>query len=88
MNKAHVIRLYPTKSQERFFRQSCGITLDRDLNAAKNLASLGSTERLSESKAGGVGSSSVATRKSPTMKQEVINHITKTTHCLTKMNEL
>lgn len=25
MIKAHVIRLYPTKSQERFFRQSCGV---------------------------------------------------------------
>jgi putative transposase len=25
MNKAHIIRLYPTKSQETFFKKSCGV---------------------------------------------------------------
>ena len=36
----------------------------------------------------GAGSSFAETQKSPAVKQKVIKHITKTTHCLTNMNEL
>lgn len=52
----------------------CGLVIDRDLNAAQNLANYGTTLRLRESKDCGVGSPLVAILKSPTMKQEIISN--------------
>lgn len=46
------------KLSERIFQcEKCGIHIDRDLNAAKNLALYGTTDKLSESYASGFGSS-------------------------------
>lgn len=60
------------KLSERIYKcESCGIEIDRDLNAAKNLASYGSTEKFSECKACGEGSSVEAIQHSPSMKQEL-----------------
>ena len=60
------------KLSERIFScEYCGIKIDRDLNAAKNLANYGTTLKFSESKAFGVGSFSVAIQNSPTMKKEI-----------------
>lgn len=50
---------------------NCGLEIDRDLNAAQNLANYGTTLKLRESKVCGVGSSVVEIQHSPTMKQEV-----------------
>ena len=58
------------KLSERTYNcDSCGLSIDRDLNAAKNLASYGSTVRPTGSHACGDGSSVLAL--SPSLKQEI-----------------
>jgi putative transposase len=60
------------KLSERTYNcEKCGLTIDRDLNAAKNLASYSPTEKFSESHAFGVGSSSVEIPNSPTLNKEL-----------------
>lgn len=54
------------KLSERIFKcEKCYIKVDRDLNAAKNLAKYGTTEKLSESYASGFGSSVAEMQHSP-----------------------
>lgn len=61
------------KLSERIYNCiNCGLSLDRDLNAAKNLASFGTTQRPCESQACGEGSSIVEIQYSPSMKQEIV----------------
>jgi putative transposase len=66
------------KLSERTYNcEKCGLSIDRDLNAAKNLASYSPTEKFSESHAFGVGSSSVAIPDSLTVNKELkINYLT------------
>lgn len=59
------------KLSERIYKcENCEIEIDRDLNAAKNLASYGSTGKFSESKACGEGSSVAEMQHSLSIKQE------------------
>ena len=59
------------KLSERVFKcENCGAEIDRDLNAAINLANYGSTGKVSGSNACGIGSSLAVMQNSPTMKQE------------------
>jgi putative transposase len=60
-----------TLSDRVFNCQQCGLIIDRDLNAAKNLARYGSTAKYVESEACGEGSSVSETVHSPSLKQEV-----------------
>lgn len=60
------------KLSERTYNcEKCGLSIDRDLNAAKNLASYSPTEKFSESHAFGVGSSSVEIPDSLTVNKEL-----------------
>lgn len=60
------------KLSERIYTCSnCGIVIDRDLNAAKNLAKYSPTSELEGCKACGEGSSVVEIHHSPSRKQEV-----------------
>lgn len=60
------------KLSERVYRcDNCGISIDRDLNAAKNLAKYSPTEKFSESEACGADSSSLATKKRSAKKHEI-----------------
>lgn len=60
-----------TLSDRVFNCQQCGMVINRDLNAAKNLARYGSTAKYAESEACGEGSSVSETIYSPSVKQEV-----------------
>lgn len=60
-------------NQRTFNCDSCGHSIDRDLNAAINLANYSPTEKLSESQACGVDNSSLETKKRSTMKHEIVN---------------
>jgi len=62
---------------ERIYRcENCGLEIDRDLNAAKNLANLGTTQKSWESQACGGRSSVVAKAQlSCPMNQEIENNI-------------
>ncbi len=63
-------------SDRIFCCTKCGFEIDRDLNAAINLANYGSTPKFGESKACGEGSSVTAMLHSPSMKQEAkINNL-------------
>lgn len=56
------------KLSERIYNcENCGISIDRDLNAAKNLASYSPTSKSEGSHAFGVGSSPVEIQDSPTL---------------------
>ena len=66
-HKKNMLRL----SDRVFNCEKCGFKIDRDLNAAKNLAEYGSTLKLSESNACGEGDSLHNIVNSPSMKQEV-----------------
>lgn len=62
------------KLSDRIFNCAhCGLIIDRDVNAAKNLASYGTTLKNKESHAFGVGSSPVVMQDSLTLKKEVVN---------------
>lgn len=64
------------KLSERTFKcDNCGKEIDRDLNAAINLANYGTTGKLSESYASGFGSSVSEMMHSPKMKEEINNNI-------------
>lgn len=52
---------------------NCGFSIDRDLNAAKNLANYGTTSKREECYASGFGSSSVVISNSPKMNEEINN---------------
>lgn len=58
-------------SDRTFICVNCGLIIDRDLNAAMNLASYGSTHRLGGSEACGEGSSVAVMQHSPLVKQEI-----------------
>jgi putative transposase len=59
-------------TNERVFKcKNCGLEIDRDLNAAKNLAQYRPTEKSSESEACGEGSSVVVIQHSPAENQEI-----------------
>ncbi len=60
------------KLSERIYKcDNCGLEIDRDLNAAKNLANYGSTPKVGGSYAFGVGSSHLETNDSPTLNKEL-----------------
>lgn len=60
------------KLSERTYNcEKCGVSIDRDLNAAKNLASYSPTPKSGESHAFGVGSSSVEIPDSLTVNKEL-----------------
>jgi putative transposase len=59
-------------SERTYVCLNCGLVIDRDLNAAINLAKYGSTQGICESNACGVGSSVVEMQYSPTLKQELV----------------
>lgn len=64
------------KLSERTFNcENCGISIDRDLNAAKNLAKYGTTGKLPESYASGFGSSVAEMQHSLKLKEEINNNI-------------
>lgn len=59
------------KLSERIYNcESCGTSIDRDLNAAKNLANYGTTAKFAESHAFGVGDSLAETHDSLTQNKE------------------
>ncbi len=60
-------------SQRMYNCDCCGLKINRDLNAAKNLANYGTTSELEGCKALGVGSSVLEITQSPTMNGEIIN---------------
>lgn len=65
--------------KERFYQcENCGLEIDRDLNAANNLASYSPTSKHEECEACGEGSSSVEIQNSPSMKQEIVQFKGKT----------
>jgi putative transposase len=60
------------KLSERIFKcGNCGLKIDRDLNAAKNLANYGSTSKYEEREACGVSNSSSEEKKRGIKKQEI-----------------
>lgn len=62
------------KLSDRIFEcEKCGLKIDRDLNAAINLANYCPTLKRSESQACGEGSSDVVTLHSPSMNHEINN---------------
>lgn len=62
---------------ERIYKcENCNLKMDRDLNAAKNLAKYGSTSKYEESYASGFGSSPVVMQDSPKMNEELSNLLT------------
>jgi len=61
-------------SERTYKCENCGLEIDRDLNAAKNLANYSPTSKCEGSKACGDGSSCES--NSPSMKQELSNLIT------------
>lgn len=66
------------KLSERVYKcGSCGLEIDRDLNAAINLANYSPTLKNKGREACGEGSSVVATQHSPSMKQEIFKIFTK-----------
>lgn len=71
IHKSHVLKLYPTKSQEVLLKKSCGLIIDRDLNAAINLAEYSPTQETRECEACGELSSVAATQFSDSEKQEI-----------------
>lgn len=61
------------KLSERLFScENCGLEIDRDLNAAINLANYSPTAKSAGSQAFGEGSSVAETQHSPSMKDEII----------------
>lgn len=70
-NKKEVLKL----SERTYQCESCGFEIDRDLNAAKNLASLGTTQKSGGSQACGGRSSVRETEFSHPEKQEIENNI-------------
>lgn len=66
------------KLSERIFKcDNCGFEIDRDINAAINLANYSPTLRLSESYAGGAINSSLETENRIAKKQEVVSILNK-----------
>lgn len=65
--KKEVLKL----SERTYNCDNCGISIDRDCNAAKNLAKYSPTEKSSESQAGREGSSVNESLHSPSLKQEI-----------------
>lgn len=60
------------KLSERIYKcDNCGVEIDRDLNAARNLAKYSPTSKFEGSKACGEGSSVVEIQHSPSLKQEI-----------------
>lgn len=60
-------------SERRYKCENCGLEIDRDLNAAKNLANYGTTPKCGESHASGFGSSASESLYSPKLKEEIIS---------------
>lgn len=63
-------------SERQYECENCGLQIDRDLNAAINLANYSPTPKIGECQAGGEGSSFLATEVSPSVKQEVDKLVT------------
>jgi putative transposase len=67
-NKKKVLKL----SERSYHCDNCGFSIDRDLNAAINLANYSPTSKFEGSKACGEGSSVLETKHSPSAKHEII----------------
>jgi len=62
-------------SDRTFVCVNCGLIIDRDLNAAINLANYSPTQKVCGSEACGEGSSVVVIQQSPSLNQELINYL-------------